>query len=56
MVVDDLVGAELAYMVVIGCAGGGDHLGTEVLGELDGKSAHATGAALDEDGLPGLEL
>ena len=56
VVVDDLVGAELAQVGEVGRAGGRDDAGAEMLGELDGEARNAAGAALDQDRLAGLQL
>ncbi len=44
-----------AFELVIG-GGGGEDGGAGAFGELDGGDADAAGAALDEDGLAGLEI
>ncbi len=41
---------------MIAGAGRGVNRGAEMLGDLDGKAGDAAGAALDQDGLAGLEL
>src|SRR5262245_2364777 len=56
VVVDDLVGPEAAHIGLIGRARGGDHVGAEMLGELNGKARDATRPALDQDFLSAFEL
>lgn len=54
-VVDDVIGAELLeHLGLLLGRGGGDHLGTTRLGELQSKEGDTTGA-LGEDPLAGLE-
>lgn len=56
VVVDDLIGAEALDVSVVDRARGGDDTGTNMLGELDGKSGDATGAALNENGFAVVQL
>jgi len=56
VVVDDFVGSEATHIVAVRRARGGDHMGADMLGELNGKAGDATRPALDEDRLPALEL
>ncbi len=56
VVVDRPIGAEALDVIVVAGAGGGDHGGAQMLGQLDPKSGHTSGAALDQDSLAGFEL
>jgi hypothetical protein len=56
VVVDHLIGAETADIIDVAGAGGADDAGAKVLGELDGKTSDAAGAALDQDRLAAGEL
>ena len=55
-VVDHLVGAELAHIVMVRRARGGNNAGAEVLCERDGEAAHPARAALDQDRLAALQF
>ena len=55
-VVDDVVGADRADQLDVLRAADPGHLGAERLGDLHGERAHATGSAVDEDLLTGLDL
>ena len=55
-IVDDLVRAELANIVVVGSTRRRDHPRADMLGGLDRKSRHAAGAAMDQDRLALLQL
>ena len=56
VVIDDLIGADVAQIGQVGRAGGGDDAGAEMLGKLDGEAGNAARAALDQDRLAGLQL
>src|SRR5262252_7081435 len=56
VVVDDFIGSEAAHIVAVRRARGGDHMRADMLGELNGEAGDAARPALDEDGLPALEL
>ncbi len=56
VVVDDLVGADLAQVVVVGCARGGDDARAEMLCQLDGEARNPARASLDQDRLTRFEL
>ena len=55
-VVDHLVRAERAHVVVVRRARRRDHARAEVLGERDGEARHPARAALDQDRLARLQL
>jgi len=48
-VVDDMIGAEVANDVGVGAAADRCHVGTAMLGELDGDGADGPRGAVDED-------
>jgi hypothetical protein len=54
-VVEHEVGPDGPGVVEVRRAGGGDHAGAEVVGELDDERAGAACGAADEDGLAGLQ-
>ena len=56
VVVDHLVGADVAQVGEIGGAAGGDDAGAEMLGKLDRKARDAARAALDQDRLAGFQF
>ena len=56
VVIDDLIGTEAADIIVVGRAGGRDHMGAYMLGELEGEAGDAARPTLDQDHLAGLEL
>src|SRR5262249_9137614 len=47
---------EACNVVSVGGAGRGDDTGTDMFAQLDGKTRHTAGPALDENGLATLEL
>ena len=48
-VVDDVVSPETAHRLDVGAAAHRRHLGTAMLGELDGDGADSAGRAVDQD-------
>ena len=54
-VVDDVIGADRADQIGLGRAAHPGYLGPEVLGELDGVAADASGRTNDQDLLPWLD-
>ena len=55
-VVDELVRAELGEPVVAAGPGGADHVGAEVLGELDRQVPDTAGGGVDQHALPGPDV
>ena len=56
IVIDDLIGADLAQVVMVRRAGGRDDACAEVLCQLDGKARDTARPALDQDRLTGLQF
>ena len=53
VVVDDFIGAEPAHVIVVRRTRGRDHVGADMLGELNGEAGDPACPALDEDRLAG---
>ena len=49
VIVDDLVGPEPAHVVMVWSAGGGEHPGTDVPGQLDRDAGDSARASLNQD-------
>src|SRR5262249_51897888 len=56
IVVDDFVSAEAAHVIVVGCARSRDHVGADMLGELNGEAGDPARPALDQNRLARLEF
>ena len=56
IVVDDLIGADLAKIIMVRRACGRDHARTQIFCQLDGKARNTARAALDQDRLARLQL
>src|SRR5262249_39629140 len=56
LIIDHLIGPELAHVFVVGGTRRRDNARADVLRDLDREAGHAPGTALDQYGLAGLEL
>ena len=56
VVIDHLVGAEAGDVIVVAGTGRGDHVGANMMSDLDADAADAAGTALDQKPLPGGQM
>ena len=56
LVIDHLIGPQLAHQLDVTGADGGAHLGPQQLGKLDSKGADATGSGRDKHLLASLQI